>query len=104
MSDEQQRYECRAPRSGEYFRVNPDPEYRRVVALTRDEKGVPFLIAPHMVADIERLCPERVERCMMFTAQNEKREIFLWPVKLPVADDHPAYAAMYDWVYLTGMH
>jgi hypothetical protein len=100
---EQVKVEVRAPREGEFFRVNPDPANRDEVVLTRDEEGELYLIAPNMVPEIERLAPEKIERCMMFVAQNKDGETFLWPVTLPVPADHPAYRAMDEWICLRGM-
>lgn len=100
---EQEHIEVRAPRHGEFFRIHPDPEYREEVVLTRDEQGELYLIAANMVPEIERVAPDRIERCMLFTAVNKDGKTFMWPVSLPVPDDHPAYHAMEDWICLHGV-
>ena len=95
--------ECRAPHHGEWFRVNPDSNYRKEVALTRDDDGKLYLIADHMIAQVKRLAPDRIEHCIVFTAQNKDGKIFLWPVNVPVPDDHPAWQAMHKWICLEGI-
>jgi len=104
MTPDDLRVEVRAPRNGEYFRVNPDPASRDEVVLTRDEEGNLYVVVPALVPDLMRLAPERLERCTMFMVQNEAGETFLWPVARPVPADHPAYRAMTDWICLRGVN
>lgn len=95
-----ERVDIRAPRDGEFFRVNPDTKN---VVLIRDEKGEQYLIAPNMVPHFERRAPERLEHCIIFLAQNKDGDLFLWPVAQPVPDDHPAYVAMENWICIRGL-
>jgi len=106
MTDREQiQIECRAPRNGEFFRVNPDPAQRGEHVLTRDPiDGTLYLVAPNMVPEMEKLAPERLERCIIFIAQNQAGETFLWPVPLPVPIDHPAYQAMDEWIAIQGLN
>lgn len=93
----------RAPRSGEYFRVNPDPESRSEVDLFRAGDGELYLVVPEVLQKLPTEKRQRVEHCMIFTAQNDDAEMFLWPVVMPIPDDHPAFVAMHEWICL-GMH
>lgn len=99
----EQRVPLRSPRHGEFFRVHSHPAWRSEVILTRDEKGELYFIEEALVPDLMRLAPERLERCTMFLAQNSDGQTFLWPVTMPVPDDHPAYQAMEEWICLQGM-
>lgn len=74
------------------------------VVVTRDENGELYLIADHMVPNVQRIAPGKLEHCMMFSVQNKDGELFMWLVPLPVPDDHPAYLAMNDWICIRGMH
>jgi hypothetical protein len=112
----------RTPRAGEWVRVNPD--FRHELTLESDEKGELGLL--RIYAEQEKLQAElrakkltkrdfraklrarlqakltkpthRVQS-MVFLAANREGEAFLWPVKLPVPEDHLAYRAMHDWVH-----
>jgi hypothetical protein len=86
---------CRTPHAGEWVRVNPDPAYRREVTLARNEEGEYHLIALELVP---QLPPGRVPRSMLFIAANQEGKAFLWPVELPMPEDHLAYRAMREWV------
>jgi hypothetical protein len=119
-------FTCRTPCAGEWVQVNPDPAYRREVTLVID-KGIYYLIAPEFAqefqdvqAGLAKLNPDylrrfqqhqqqhvgrpvlqlQVQRSMLFLAANRDGEGFLWPVKLPVSEDHLAYRAMREWVCL----
>jgi hypothetical protein len=97
MSVEQ--YDVRAPRAGEFFRINPDPAYRTDVALMRNpDDGELYRIAPALVPEATKHIPDKIEHCTMFLAQNQDGELFLWPVEKPVPADHPVYQAMTDWI------
>jgi hypothetical protein len=89
--------ECRTPRAGEWIRVNPDPDYQKEAVIIRDA-GEYYLIAPNMVTKMRELAHERVQDSMLFLAANAKGEGFLWPVSLPVPEEHLAYQAMREWV------
>ena len=104
MTEQEPRIAIRAPREGEFFRVNADPASQEQVVLTRDEEGDLYLVAPALVPDLMQAAPERLERCVIFMAQNSDGENFLWPVTMPVPADHPAYLAMGEWVCLRGMN
>jgi hypothetical protein len=95
--DDMMNIECRTPRVGEWVRVRPEPDYRKEVVLIRDE-GEYCLVVPHMVPKLEKLAPGRIERSMLFLACNQEGVGFLWPVKLPVPEEHLAYRAMQEWV------
>jgi len=88
--------DIRAPRAGEFFRINPDPAYHTDVALVRDDKL--YKIAPELVPEAMERIPDKVKHCTMFLAQNQDGEIFLWPVEKPVSNEHPVYRAMTEWV------
>jgi hypothetical protein len=90
--------EVRVPRAGEWIRVNPNPASRDEVTLTRDEQGQYYMVVPELVPDLMKLAPERIQRAMIFMAQNREGETFLWPVTLPVSEAHLAYRAMEEWV------
>jgi hypothetical protein len=95
----------RAPRRGEFFRVDPRPQMRLEVILVRSpEDKELYLVAPNMIQHIQLIAPERLERCMMFTGVNKDGDSFLWPVTLPVPADHPAYQAMDEWLCLQDIH
>jgi len=89
---------CRTPRAGEWVRVNPDPAYREEVTLARDKEGEYYLIVPELAVKVLKLIPEPVERSMLFLAANQEGKAFLWPVKLPMSEDHLVYYAMREWV------
>jgi hypothetical protein len=88
---------CRAPRAGEWVRVNPDPEYRRELPLLYRD-GDYYLVADHMVPELDKVRPGAIQHHMVFLACNRDNEGFLWPVKLPVPEAHLAYRAMREWV------
>jgi hypothetical protein len=92
--------EVRAPKSGELVRVNADPEKRTEATLLRDEDGTLYLVAEAVVDDLSRrgIKDERLERTMLFLACNGDGVNFLWPVRTPVPEDHPAYLAMKGWM------
>jgi hypothetical protein len=96
--NEELKLDVRSPRAGEWFQVHPDPAYRKEVVLTPDDDGTLYLVADHMVPDLQKLAPERLRYVLMFTAQNREGETFLWPVTLPVPAEHLAYQAMEEWV------
>lgn len=91
--------DIRAPRAGEFFRINPDPAFHTDVALVHDpEDNKLYKIAPELVPEAMERIPDKVKHCTMFLAQNQDGEIFLWPVEKPVPAEHPVYRAMTEWI------
>lgn len=94
---------CRVPRPGGPFRVNPDPNYRLQATVTFQD-GEFYLFAPAFVEEAKaKVPPEKrheIKDVILFLAQNDKEELFIWPVEMPVPDNHPAFLAMREWMQL----
>ena len=90
-------YQCRIPRAGEWVRVNPNPEYNSEVVVVMHE-GDYWLIEPDVVQKIEQTRNIKMERSRIFVAQNREGENFLWPVTVPVPEQHMVLQAMREWI------
>lgn len=95
--------EVRAPHSGEWIAVDPNPKARLEAMLINDDGHI-YMVAENMVEHIAEIAPGRMTRQMLFIAQNRAGDLFLWPVPMPVADDHPAYRAMETWIRFEVLH
>jgi hypothetical protein len=75
----------RKPGKREFFRVHPDPAYRRDILLIDDkEGGETYYVVGHLRASI----PEECEPYTLYTCvSRQQSDPFLWPVRVPKADD-----------------
>jgi hypothetical protein len=83
---------ARQPLQNECIRVDPDAAYRHPCTMLRDCEGKLWL-----VSDDVDLPEGELELMMIFLAMNSDQEMFLWPVPLPIDENHPAFAAMHEW-------
>jgi hypothetical protein len=67
-----------------FVRVHPDPAYRLDVAVLelKDERET-YLVDPVLLPEL----PGEVSPKILFTAVNRQEALFLWPVRLPNADN-----------------
>jgi hypothetical protein len=77
---------ARRPNPQDFVRVHPDPAYRENFAMIelKDERE-DYLVLPNVVP----LLPGEVVYKTIFTAINRQGIVFLWPARLPSADDKP---------------
>jgi hypothetical protein len=70
--------QVRKPRSGEFFRIHPDPEMSMPISIfeDRDEQLI-YYVKPEM----RSLMGEQVRRAMLVTCINQADTVFLWPIK-----------------------
>jgi hypothetical protein len=75
----------RRPKATDWFRVNPDPDYRQTLLLieNKDESEV-YIVTPQMR---EELCDEpTLHLCEVFTAKNSNGTTLIFPVRLAGKD------------------
>jgi hypothetical protein len=75
---------ARRPSPQDFVRVHADPAYHANFAMIdlRDDRE-DYLVQPHVVPQL----PGEVVFKTVFTAVNRQGVVFLWPVRLPNADD-----------------
>ena len=91
-------FECRLPRAGEWVRVSPHERHDGEPVVLVMHEGERYLVVPEIVEKIEEQRGAKMERSKIFVAQNREGENFLWPVAVPVAEEHLAYRAMHEWI------
>jgi hypothetical protein len=80
IEDEPDDVVVRKPSKEEFFRVHPDPEYRRevrMIVLKEYDRGV-YWVDPSLWDDLGD--EPTLKRVTLFTAVNNLGELFLWPV------------------------
>jgi hypothetical protein len=99
MTSVPEKLQCRTPHAGEWIRVHPGPEYRGEASLMRADDGTVLMLSDDMAQTLGRKHPDYgIERHLIFLTCNSDDVNFLWPVKLPVPEEHIAYRAMGEWV------
>ena len=75
---------ARKPSPQDYVRVHPSPEYRENFAMIdlKDDRE-DYLVQPEILPELEG----EVVFKTLFTAINRQGVVFLWPVRLPTADE-----------------
>lgn len=98
--DDQPPLAIREPLNGEVIVVNPDEAYRKECLLICDVNGKYILISDAIAPQIldEFKGNEFLEPSIIFVTCNASQELFLWPVRKPIADDHPVWEAMDGWL------
>lgn len=94
--------ECRLPRDNELVRVSSDPTHSGVETLVYDKDTGKWYMLTGQAKDVmKRERSDIAKDYMLFLAQNIDTEHFLWPVEMPVPNDHPVFVAMQNWVAYT---
>jgi hypothetical protein len=75
---------ARRPNPQDFIRVHPSPEYRADFAMIdlKDERE-DYIVRPEIMSQL----PGEVVFKTIYTAINRQGVVFLWPVRLPAADD-----------------
>jgi hypothetical protein len=76
----------RKPGRTEFFRVNPSPDYTVDMLLLERDSGVDrvaYLVAP----EVQHLVSSELRMVRLYTAIDKLGNVFLWPIKLPSADN-----------------
>ena len=71
------------PDKQSYFRINPDPEYRIMMAILElKEENETYAVIPEVAAQL----PGEIKQVLMSVGVTTQAVPFLWPIPLPSAD------------------